>query len=159
MNLKPWISAATLAAALCFAGCNSTKARISQNEGIFNSYPPQVQSMIRSNRIDTGFDSTQVYLALGNADRTESESGQQVWYYHKTYTKTVKKQKTAAEYRDEMSAYANALKQGKNAKEPTTYKNIKYCRDSVERIVRFEDGAVASWEEPDEMWIDEDWHR
>ena len=32
---------------------------------------PEDQAMIRSNRIDRGFDSTQVYLSFGNADRTE----------------------------------------------------------------------------------------
>lgn len=158
MNPRKWIPSAAVAVALCLSACNATKARINENEELFNSYSPEVQAMIKSNRIDQGFDSTQVYLALGNADRTESVDGQEIWFYHETCTDTAKEEKSAGEYRDEMTAYENAVEQGRNVQEPSTYRVYRIYRTRVVRMVRFEAGRVVSWEEPDEMWID-DWHR
>ena len=45
-------AAYVVAAVLFLAGCNATQARINDNEDLFNSYPPEVQAMIKSNRID-----------------------------------------------------------------------------------------------------------
>jgi outer membrane protein assembly factor BamE (lipoprotein component of BamABCDE complex) len=153
------LRSAALAAVLALAGCSATQARIDDNEDLFNSYPPEVQAMIKSNRIDRGFDSTQVYLALGNADRTEMNEGVEVWYYHQTHTQTAKEEKSAGEYREEMIAYVNEVAKGnENAKEPSTYRVFKLYRTAVSRMVDFEDGKVVSWVEPEDMWLDE-WHR
>lgn len=159
MKLDKWISSTALAAVLALAGCNATKARINDNEDLFRSYSPEIQSAIRSNRIQRGFDSTQTYLALGNADRTEYENDQELWYYYQTHTRTQKEEKSAGEYRDEMTAYENALEKGyTHVQEPTTYRVFQLRRTSVQRIVRFENGVVVDWEEPESAWVD-DWHR
>lgn len=159
MTLKQWISSAAFAVALCLAGCNATKARISDNEDLFNSYPLEVQALIKSNRIERGFDSTQVYLAFGNADRSESRDGQEIWTYHEQFTKTAKEEKTASEYRDELDAYQDALRRGQSyVAEPSAYRTFTLKRTAIERVVIFEDGRVVSWDEPEEAWVD-DWHR
>ena len=156
MNTTQWIPA--LAATLLLAGCSATQARISANEDLFNGYPPEVQAMIKSNRIDRGFDTTQVYMAFGNADSTELSGEQELWYFHQTYKRTVQEEKTASEYREEMSVYEDALGQGVlDYPEPTTYRTVRLYRTGVHRIVRFEAGRVVGWEEPDGMWL-EDWH-
>ena len=156
MKLHLWNPA--LSATLLLLSCSATEARIGANEDLFNGYPPDVQAMIKSNRIDQGFDKTQVYLAFGNADRTEMEVKQELWYYHQTHRRSVQEEKTASEYRQEMSSYEDAVEEGRvGLKEPKTFRVVRLSRTGVYRIVRFEGGRVASWEEPDEMWL-EDWH-
>lgn len=157
MNLRHLIAAT--AVTLLLAACSATKARISANEDLFNSYPPEVQAAIKSNRIERGFDSTQVYLALGNAHSTEMDGEQELWFYHQTHNQSVKEEKSASEYRDEMIVYESAVAAGgEGLSEPSAYRVVRLYRTSVCRIVRFEDGRVVSWEEPDGMWLD-DWHQ
>ncbi len=158
MNFRQWIPSATLAATLFLVSCSATQARINDNEELFSSYSPDVQAIIKSNRIDRGFDTTQVYLSFGNADRTESRDGQEIWYYHKTESQQVKEEKSAGEYRDDMTAYESAIRQGRNVKEPSMYRVYSLYRTRVERMVCFESNRVVSWDQPDEMWLD-DWHR
>lgn len=156
MNPREWIP--VLATVLFLTGCSATQMRINANEDLFESYPPDVQATIKSNRIDRGFDSTQVYMALGNASRTEMNGDQEVWYYHQIHNRTVREDKTAAEYREELKAYQHAVEQGEvGLHEPLTYRDVALCRTGVSRIVRFEAGRVVGWEEPDDMWLD-DWH-
>lgn len=157
MSPRKWIPA--LVTVLFLTGCSATDRRISANEDLFETYPPEIQAIIKSNRIDRGFDSTQVYMSFGNADRTEMDGGQEIWFYHQAHKRNVKEEKTAAEYREELSAYEYSVHQGnQNAQEPLTYRVITLHRTSVYRLVRFENGRVVSWEEPDEMWLD-DWHQ
>ena len=156
MKPKTWIPA--LAAALFLAACSATQARINANEELFESYTPQEQAMIKSNRIDRGFDSTQVYLALGHADRTEHADGQELWFYHQTHQRSVREEKSASEYREELDAYQQAVSEGvQGLTEPTTYRVVPLYRTNVFRLVRFEEGRVVAWEEPGDMWLDE-WH-
>jgi len=159
MNVQKSILSATMLATLVLSGCSATKARINENEDLFNSYSPNVQAMIKSNRIDEGFDTTQVYLACGNANRTESEGEQEVWYYHDRRQNTVREEKTAAEYRLELVDYEKAVEKGNtHLSEPTTYRTVRYYRTKITRTVRFEEGVVVAWEEPQDQWLDE-WHR
>ena len=71
---------------------------------------------------------------------------------------TVTEEKSASEYRADMLEYEAAKLEGRDCPEPTTYHVYEIFRTRVARLVHFEDGVVASWEEPDEMWLDE-WHR
>ena len=155
MNLKHWLLPAVTV--LCLSACSATKARISDNQALYDTYSPQDQAAIKSNRIDQGFDPTQVYLSLGKADRTESEEGRETWYYHATHSTSVKEEKSAGEYRDDLIAWEKAVAQGRTVAEPGTHRILHLRRTRVERMVHFENGSVVSWEEPDEMWLD-DWH-
>ena len=158
MNFPKWIPAAAVVAALCLSSCSATKRRINDNEELFNSYSPAIQASIKSNRIQRGFDSTQVWMALGNADRTESRADGETWFYHRQHSQTITEEKSASEYRLEMSDYEKAKAEGKTVAEPSTHRSYKLYRTAVWRMVHFEGGVVTSWEEPDDMWI-EDWHR
>jgi outer membrane protein assembly factor BamE (lipoprotein component of BamABCDE complex) len=157
MSPQKWIPA--LAAALLLASCSATQARISANEDLFENYTLEEQAMIKSNRIDRGFDSTQVYLAFGHADQTSMEGEQEIWHYYRSHNRKVREEKTAGEYREELSAYGHAVEQGKQGlQEPATYRVITLYRTRVQRLVRFEAGRVVGWDEPDDMWVD-DWHQ
>ena len=158
MHSNPWTRLATAVAFLALSACSATQARIDDNQELYDSYPPEVQAFIKSNRIDKGFDKTQVYLALGNADRTELVEDTEVWYYHVTHNDTVREEKSATEYRAEMYEYERAVAEGvEHATPPETYRTFQLFRTRIGREVHFEGGLVSSWSEPEEKWIDE-WH-
>ena len=163
MNFKNWLPSiallAALLAALSLTGCNATTARISLNNELFNSYSPRVQAIIKANRIAEGFDSNQVSMALGNANRIELQGFRKIWTYYETFEDTIRVEKSADEYRDEMITYENAFGYGYNyVPEPTTHRLVNLYRTRVVRTVRFEDGLVVGWEEPEHLWLS-DWHQ
>ncbi|WP_029918594.1 hypothetical protein [Nevskia soli] len=89
MSLIPTIlrpSLAVLLAAALLAACASPASRIRQNEGVYNSYPPQIQEKIRAGQVDIGFTPEMVKLALGEPDRkfsrTSAEGNSEVWAWH-----------------------------------------------------------------------------
>ena len=55
-------------------GCATTGSRISENQALFDSYPPNVQSKIRSGTVDVGFDEDQVWMALGKPNEKSIET-------------------------------------------------------------------------------------
>ncbi len=156
MNLHR-IGAVALAIVV-LAACSATDQRISNNEALFNSYPPDVQAMIKSNRIAKGFDQTQVYLAFGNADSTKNEDGIESWIYTEVHQKYVQTKKDVHKYALEVKEYHDALHNGELATEPSTEETIKLYRTRVARVVQFGDGHVDSWTEPGDEWLD-DWHQ
>ena len=83
-TLRP--SLAVLLAATLLAACASPGSRIRQNEGVYNSYPPQIQEKIRAGQVDIGFTPDMVNLALGEPDRkfsrTSAEGNSEVWAWH-----------------------------------------------------------------------------
>ncbi len=156
MGLQKSLLALTLG--LLTLSCGATSRRIRANEDLFESYSPEDQATIRSGRISHGFDGTQVYLAFGNADRTEMDGEVELWFYHHTFKRVVREEKSASEYRSEMDAYELAVREGEEGLvEPETYRDVHLRREGVVRIVRFENGQVVGWEEPREHWL-EDWH-
>ena len=72
-----------LAASL--AACAGAPTRIKHNQGLFDSYPPQVQELIRVGKVEVGFTMDQARMALGKPDRsiTETTAGltREVWVY------------------------------------------------------------------------------
>ena len=74
-----------LLASALLAACATPGARIRQNEGVYNSYPPAVQEKIRAGQVDIGFTPDMVRLALGEPDRkfsrTSAEGSSEVWAY------------------------------------------------------------------------------
>ncbi|MFQ5844359.1 MAG: hypothetical protein ACE5JG_05145 [Planctomycetota bacterium] len=150
------MSAVLLVAGLLVA-CTATDRRISKNEDVFNTYPPEVQAMIKSNRIAQGFDTTQVYLSWGTADKTTSDGERETWTYIITHNKTVEKEKGAYEYALERKEWEEALARGEPVPEPTPTKQVSYYRSRVAKVVVFVGGRVQTWEEPEAGWLD-DWH-
>lgn len=77
------IAVLILGAAL--AACSSPQSRIKKNQAAFDAYPPAVQGAIREGRVEIGFTSEQVVMALGKPSRVYSQKTagvtQEVWEY------------------------------------------------------------------------------
>ena len=78
--------------AFILTGCASTQEmrnkRISKNQDIFNSFPPEVQQQVRQGQVNIGFSTDMVRLAWGAPDtvstRTTQEAVTTVWRYTRT---------------------------------------------------------------------------
>lgn len=58
--------------ALSLAGCGGIKSRISDNQRLFATYPPETQAQIQNGRIDHGFTEEMVYMAKGKPSEKSS---------------------------------------------------------------------------------------
>ncbi len=74
-----------LLSALWLAGCASPASRIKKNPELFASFPPEVQEKVRQGKIEVGFNSDMVTIALGAPDRTytrsTAEGTAEIWAY------------------------------------------------------------------------------
>jgi hypothetical protein len=70
---------------LLVAGCSSPSSRISRNQAAFDEWPEAVQEKVRAGKIDLGFTTEQVRMALGQPDRvttrTNTDGTSEVWSY------------------------------------------------------------------------------
>lgn len=83
------ISISLLAVALIALGaCSTTGSRISNQQELFDSYPPEVQQNIRNSVIEIGYTKDMVIMALGEPSRKvemQTEEGMtEVWNYRKS---------------------------------------------------------------------------
>jgi hypothetical protein len=71
---------------LLLAGCATVDSRIRKHQAVFDSWPANVQAMVRAEKVDLGFTPEQVRVALGDPDRVFSrKSGEgeaEVWAYY-----------------------------------------------------------------------------
>ena len=78
-------AAATMLAALCFAGCSTPESRIRKNPEVFARLSPAQQDMIRKGQVGIGFTQEMVQLALGEPDqirtRTDVSGVSEIWSY------------------------------------------------------------------------------
>jgi hypothetical protein len=89
MNMKPTpqnlLLVALVASVAALTGCAGVDARIAKNREAFSSWPPQVQEQVAAGRIDLGFTTDQVRVALGEPDRvftrTSADGTTEVWSY------------------------------------------------------------------------------
>ena len=78
-----------LAVLMLVTSCATTpQARIEKNRAAFDAFPADVQEKVRAGRVDLGFTSLMVTLALGEPDRELSRSSdagkEEVWVYRRT---------------------------------------------------------------------------
>jgi len=70
---------------LSLACASTPDSRIKQEQSLFDSYPVDVQSMIREGKVDLGYDENMVRLALGDPDETSTEVAEEgetlMWGY------------------------------------------------------------------------------
>ncbi|MFI5357117.1 MAG: hypothetical protein ACHQ4G_07265 [Opitutales bacterium] len=70
---------------LALAGCAGLESRVQEKQAEFATWPAAVQTAVRAGKIDLGFTTGQVYVALGNPDRIfvrqTAESVEDVWAY------------------------------------------------------------------------------
>jgi hypothetical protein len=70
---------------LLTACASSPQTRIDEDQALFNSYSAHQQYLIRTGKIEVGFDQNQVRLAWGNPQRTREDTStkgtQLIWEY------------------------------------------------------------------------------
>lgn len=74
-----------LAAVVLLAACSTPARRIKKNQAAYDSWPPEVQAVVKAGKADVGFTAEQVRVALGKPDRIytrkSAASVQEVWAY------------------------------------------------------------------------------
>lgn len=87
---------------LAIAGCATPESRIKEKPEVFNSFPPDIQSKVRTGQVDIGYSKDMVYIALGKPDRvytrTTAEGTYEVWSYTDRYT-TTERQRITGDFR------------------------------------------------------------
>lgn len=90
MHIRPsyLLGIATLAGAVCLAGCNSFQSRAEEKAAVFDTLPPSTQQRLERGVIRVGDTQDLVYIALGYPDETRevttADGTQPLWIY-KTY--------------------------------------------------------------------------
>jgi hypothetical protein len=152
---------------LGLVACGGPKARIKDNQGLYDTYPPEVQAMIKSGQIAQGFDRNQVYMALGKPEKKQMHGEREVWLYTVGVKRTLKHEKGAVEFENEQLKYEKALAEyrlavaeGRHAvepKKPDPYVYQVQHRTSLKREVVFNGAGVESWRDGQDEYLDE-WH-
>jgi len=147
--------------------CGGPKARIKDNQSLYDTYPPEVQAMIKSGQIGQGFDQTQVYMALGAPEKKEMRDSQEAWIYTVGVKRTLKHEKGAVEFENEQLKYERAVAEYNQAKaegrvavepaKPDPYSYENQHRTKLRQEVVFVSGKVATARTPQEEYLDE-WH-
>lgn len=82
MKILPFL---LLGVACVLAGCASPGSRVAANRTEFNTWPPEVQDNVLAGRIDVGYSTAQVRMALGAPDhittRKDSDGTSEIWIY------------------------------------------------------------------------------
>lgn len=87
MKIPSFVVSSLVAGAVLLgaAGCSTTASRISAHDAAFAQWPAPVQQKVRAGQIDIGFTQEQVRVALGNPERsftqTTSAGTIEVWTY------------------------------------------------------------------------------
>jgi outer membrane protein assembly factor BamE (lipoprotein component of BamABCDE complex) len=142
---------------LLAVGCSTPSSRIKKNQELFDSYPPDVQTAIRSGEIRKGFDQNQVYMALGHATKKEAAGTSETWLYAKQVHKQVTTKKDVYKYELERREYDEKVARGERATPPSMEETKYLKRTRVVREVKFTNGRVTSWNDPPDRYLDE-WH-
>ncbi|MFI5402067.1 MAG: hypothetical protein ACHQ1G_03950 [Planctomycetota bacterium] len=162
--MKTTVLAFVLAAVVA---CGGPKARIKDNQSIYDTYPPEVQAMIKSGQIGQGFDQTQVYMALGKPEKKEMRPDGETWIYTVGVDRTLKHEKGAVQYENEQMKYERALAEYNQAKaagqpavapvKPDPFYYETQRRTKLKQEVAFVSGKVSSSRNPQDEYLDE-WH-
>ena len=77
-----------LGAACALLACESIGSRVEANQGLFDSYPPEVQDKILAGNIDVGFTPEMVEMAWGEPYRKDQVTGEdfvaEVWTWSRS---------------------------------------------------------------------------
>jgi outer membrane protein assembly factor BamE (lipoprotein component of BamABCDE complex) len=86
MKLSVFRSAPLLLLALLFAGCSTIDSRIKEKSSTFAVLDAPTQDKIRLGRVEVGFSTDLVYIALGSPDerisKTSAGSVDETWIYN-----------------------------------------------------------------------------
>ncbi len=99
---KPASAAMATIVLIVLAGCATPESRIRDNPGLFASFPPDVQQNVRQGRIEIGYTPEMVTMALGKADKVETEKAAEgtteIWSYTDTTSTTEQQTYTPSPY-------------------------------------------------------------
>ncbi len=147
--------------------CGGPKARIKDNQALYDTYPPEVQAMIKSGQIAQGFDQTQVYMALGAPEKKQMDGGQEAWIYTVGVKRTLQHEKGAVQFENEQMKYERALAEYNQARaegrvavepqKPDPYTYEHQHRTKLKQEVAFANGKVSTVRTPQDEYLDE-WH-
>lgn len=158
---------ALLFALVALAACGGPKARIKDNQAVYDTYPPEVQAMIKSGQIAQGFDPTQVYMALGKPEKKTMSGSEETWLYTVAVQRTLQHEKGAVQFENEQLKYEKALAEYNQARaegrvaiepsKPDPYSYETQHRTKLRQEVVFVNGRVATSRNPQDEYLDE-WH-
>ena len=149
-----------LVAALILSGCSAVDNRIRDRQAEFDTYPPEIQTLIKNGQVRPGFTQTQVYIAWGEP----YYRGGNQWTYPGYDCKKFQVPKTEYEYRrqyeNEWDEYQKKKEKGQKAVfiPPSRYKEENRCRRFVKNYLYFDNGILNRMDSPPTItWIDADW--
>jgi hypothetical protein len=147
-------------AGLILSGCSAVDNRVRERQAEFNTYPPDIQALIKNGQVRPGFTETQVYIAWG--EPYYRGSGQ--WTYPGFDCKKFQVPKDEYEYRGqyekEWEDYQEKKKKGQKVVfvPPSRFKEENRCRRYVKNFLYFNSGILTRIDSPPTItWIDADW--
>lgn len=128
---------------LLVIGCASPEQRIKKNPELFQSFPPDVQELVRQGQIAIGFSGEMVTMSMGPPNRiysrVSSNGNSEVWSYTSKKTTTDRQRVNAdVRYRDADGRYRTT----------SDWVTVDVAREiEFDRVrVEFIDGKVAAIE-------------
>ncbi|MDD4737055.1 MAG: hypothetical protein PHP44_13230 [Kiritimatiellae bacterium] len=131
-------------ATVLLAGCSTPDSRIKKNQGLFDTYPPSVQTAVRKGLVEPGFTEEMVYMALGAPDRkytrVTATRNISVWSYTDTYT-TPQQQRVEGSFRvKDASGHYRTVND-------SVWVDVDQLHEYEKKRIEFEDGIVTAIEE------------
>ncbi len=127
------------------AGCASPAQRIKKNQDLFDSFPVATQARIRGGKIDLGFTTDMVRIALGDPQRMRvrrtATDTLNIWLYIDTIQQYERQHADI----DGLSLYGP---NGGGAVGGTAWFNVLQEKEILKIRAEFKDGRVVAIEEP-----------
>lgn len=142
------------------SGCSAVDNRIRQRQAEFDSYPPDVQALIKNGQIRTGFTQTQVYIAWGEPYYRGGSQWTYPGYDCKKFQVLKDEYEFRRQYEDEWEEYQKKKQKGDKAifVPPARYKEESRCRRYIKDYLYFDGSILKRIDSPPAItWIDADW--
>ena len=145
--IRPFLPLTLLLLALAFAGCSTIDSRIREKSAIFAAQEPATQDKIRLGRVEVGFTTDLVYIALGAPDerlfKTSSAGTDETWIYNTYFQDYMGSARTG---------YRRYVVIDPKTRQPVVFYEPVYTqiyRDRIEERIRisFQAGKVSSIEQ------------
>ena len=141
-------------------GCSAVDNRIRERQAEFDSYPPDVQALIKNGQIRTGFTQTQVYIAWGEPYYRGGSQRTYPGYDCQKFQVPKDEYEFRRQYEDEWEEYQKKKQKGDKAifVPPARYKEESRCRRYIKDYLYFDGSILKRIDSPPTItWIDADW--
>lgn len=146
--------------AVLLSACSAIDSRISQHEGEFKAYSPEIQALIKNGQIRPGFTETQVYISWGEPYYRGGSQWTYPGYDCKKFQVSKDEWEYRRQYQTEWDEYQDKKKHGHKEVfiPPSPYKEENRCRRFVKNYIYFNNGILTRIDSPPTItWIDRDW--